>query len=452
MKKMHSLLALLLAVLLPVSAMASTVTQVISLPPDGTYDMLTGGVLTGTDYPETWIVDDTGAPISDRYPDVSAAELNLATFSVSEDFNATGLMDTATGRHIVPPTYGTVEILSQDWYAGMVFSVTEGDDYDYFDFRGNHFVCVQVDLFYGEQLVASLTAEECGYINAYGDYVVSYTGDNVIWVNKSGEKFYPGSDRDFSYEFDDDFRTGIVTHNPTGQQAFVPGCTLTPDEVSIPVMDADAGVIGLQGNVIIAADALPDGTFLSGYVDGWMKLSHYDDATQTWSYSAASLDGSVMLPFELAELPYMSIENPWFAEGVLPAITADGMMNVYDSTGALLSSSPLPEGVQSTRIKGFSDCSPFMVINEGELIVISATAGLLDVSAYEEVYYTSYNGHLLLPVKQNGLWGCIDLNGDLVVPCVFRYEPRISADSTRVLGRIPSEEGGDVYTLYIIAH
>lgn len=159
-----------------------------------------------------------------------------------------------------------------------------------------------------------------------------------------------------------------------------------------------------------------------------------------------------MLPFELAELPTLSIDPPWFSKGVLPAITVDGKMNIYDPTGALLSSTQLPEGIQNTRIKGFYNCSPFMVINESELIVISATAGQLDVSAYEEVYYSSINGHLLLPVKQNGLWGCIDLNGDLVVPCVFRYEPTISADSTRVLGRIPNANGADSYALYIIGY
>lgn len=452
MKKLLPLLALVLAVMLPVSALASTVTQVYTLPVDGDFAMLDGGMLTNADYRTStvWLVDETGAPISEAFADITRVDGHLALFSVSEEFNTTGLMDSATGRQIVPPTYGTVEILSDNWYAGVTFAISEDDDYDYFDFRGNHFDCVQVDLFYKEQPVATLTAAECGRINAYGDYVVSYTGENVIWVNKAGEKSFPGADRDFSYEFDTDFHTGVITHNPTAQQAFVADCTLTADEVRIPVQDTKDGIIDLQGNVIIAQETLPEGAYLSTYADGWMLLACHDKETNAWRYTAANRDASVMLPFELAELPTLSLDHPWFIEGVLPAITADGKMNVYDATGALLSSTQLPEGVQSNQIKGFYYCSTFMVIDGDAPFVISATAGQLDVSAYEDVYYSSYNGHKLLPVKQNGLWGCIDLSGELVIPCVFRYEPAISTDSTRVLGRVINEEGYTVYTLYVI--
>ena len=80
--------------------------------------------------------------------------------------------------------------------------------------------------------------------------------------------------------------------------------------------------------------------------------------------------------------------------------------------------------------------------------MLSATAGVLDVSANEEVRQDWDGGYGLLCVQQNGKWGCIDMTGALVVPCEFEYAPDTSRDNTRLLGVYRNEELGYIHRLY----
>ena len=54
-------------------------------------------------------------------------------------------------------------------------------------------------------------------------------------------------------------------------------------------------------------------------------------------------------------------------------------------------------------------------------------------------------GQELLAVKQDGLWGCIGMDGEVVVPFVMKYAPEISFDGRYVVGS--TAEGYQLFTI-----
>lgn len=451
MKRFHALLALLLALLLPASALAATLTETITLP-DGNYQMLYGGVLVRDEGSEYWLVDPTGAAISPRYIDVdNASGSHLSTFTVSAEMNTTGLLDNSTGEVIIPASYGAVEILSEDWIAGVVLTPSDASDAPYWGLFGGKFDYVQTDLYYRGELLATIPAEECGSMAAYGDFVRFTTDTNVWWMSAAGEKVVYERNLDYTSEYNQDFWEDTITHNGTGQLAFTASCTLTADQVLQPLTLSGKDVIDLQGNVVIPADAFPSGASVSAMAGGWIKLGSYNSDTSVSSYGVMDSTGKVVVPVTECQFPNLNENSIWFSTGYLPCLTADGQLIIYNTAGEITASATLPAGTTINQIQGFYDCSPLLVIKGDAPIVISATAGQLDVSAYEDVHFSSYNGYQLLPVKQNGLWGCIDMNGELVVPCMYKYQPSVSSDGTRVLGVTYNAATGYSDVLCIIA-
>lgn len=448
MKKLTMLLALLAALVLPATALAATVT-------DLTFDvdcLLGGGLIVAEDYPEYWLVDDTGAPLSARYADVEEeSDWNLATVMLpGDEINATGLIDTSTGAQVLPTSYGAVEMLSDRWIVGVVLVLSENPDAPYYDWSGNHYDILSADVYYNGTLLTTLTAEECGDFEAYGDFVSIITDVNILWLSAAGEKRVCELSSDYRNEFEEDYWTETIVHNGSGQQAFVPSCTLTPDQVTTPYAMRDAGVVDLQGNVVIPADAIPENAIIDGIHGGYVSIYVYDHEANRANYGLMKLDGTVLIPFMAARLP----DENWFTYGVLPVLTLDGQLCFYDESGAVITSMPMPEGADVYDVDGLNEGWPMLLVDaSGAYSVLSATAGVVDVSAYEEVQQDWDGGCGLLCVKQNGKWGCIDMSGSLVVPCELEYAPDTSRDNTRVLGLYqPEEQGyGYVYRLYELA-
>lgn len=443
MKKWTMLLALLVALVVPFNALAATVTDLMF----EVDCLLGGGLIVAEDYPEYWLADDTGAALSPRYVDVSEeSDRTLAEVMVQgEGINVTGLIDTCTGAEVLPACYGTVELLNDRWIVGVVLVLSEDPDAPYYDWSGNHYDLQSADVYYGGVLLVTLPAEECGDFYADGDFLRVEREDCVIWLNAAGEKRVYEYDYDYTYEYSEDIWEETFIHNGSGQQAFVPACTLTADQVEEPYTMSDAGVIDLQGNVVIPVDAIPEDAYIDEIHGGYVSLYVYDHEANKPNYGLMRMDGTLLIPFTVERLP----DENWFTYGVMPVLTLDGQLCFYDETGALVASMPMPEGADVYDVDGLDEGWPMLLVDaDGAYSVLSATAGVLDVSAYEEVKQDWDGGYGLLCVRQNGKWGCIDMTGALVVPCELEYAPDTSRDNTRVLGVYRHEELGYIHRLY----
>lgn len=442
---MKKLLAMLLVLLLPLTAMAVTVTQL----PEEAFTLMGGGLVMGMDYEEDlyWLMNAAGEAVSDRYVDISNSyEWPLAEVEISEELNAKGLINSATGEVVVPAKYGDVEILSDRWCVCAVLMPTDDADAPYYDWSGNHYAIATTDVYYCGTQVAALTADESGDYEAYGAYLSVMNDHHVIWLDAAGARRVYERSYDASDEFAEDYDAEVITHNGSGQQAFTAGCTLTADDVSQPYHMTDAGLIDLQGNVLIAADALPGDAYLRDFCGEYVSMNCYIREVSEFYYGVMRLDGTVVVPFTASAVPVDNL----FAYGVLPVIMPDGQLCYYDETGAVVASMPMPEGATKYDVDGFTHSSPVLLVKVDDVCtVLSAAAGVLDVSAYDEVRLLGTAG--AMAVKQGDKWGVLDAAGTQVIPCELDGVPDISLDNTLVLGEVYDREAGCLVYLYNLA-
>ena len=94
--------------------------------------------------------------------------------------------------------------------------------------------------------------------------------------------------------------------------------------------------------------------------------------------------------------------------------------------------------------KGLTNNAPMIYAEmNGKISVFTATRGELPTQ-YEEAA-RGQAGQELLAVKQDGLWGCIGMDGEVVVPFVMKYAPEISFDGRYVVGS--TAEGYQLFTI-----
>lgn len=175
------------------------------------------------------------------------------------------IMTPETGLTLISPVYDEINVHNADWAYGMTFrDAAEGEESDYWSLNGKEYVVSATDLYYQGTKVAELDEQACcgSYRDEFcGDYCCIFTRDGVgVWYNKNGEKTGFTSD----YYSVDEYNEKLI-HQATGEKAFVPGCTLTADEVAeayvyIDNFSEDSGfhngdVLDLQGNVLFTLDS-----------------------------------------------------------------------------------------------------------------------------------------------------------------------------------------------------
>lgn len=455
MKKiLSSILVLALACLLPLTALGATVVETVELPKDLNAYLWEYGELTvqvaHEGYWKKQIVNAAGEALTPPYYSISGKEHDRALFIAGLEQNNSGLLNNRTGEIILPAEYTSIDVLSEKWVVGVRLkpgTVPESDGWTTWYSYGTGDI-IDVDVYYGAQKVATLTADEWGYFNVFGEYLMIRNNTNAISLNPRGEKITMYQGR-FTYEFEEDYRTKVVTHNPTGQEAFVPGCTLTVDEVDRAYWMKDEGIVDLQGNVILAREDFPyEDLYLRDSHGDYLLISHEDEETSNDLYGVLDKTGKLIIPCELIDWPNLSAEEPWFTNGVLAAITSENKLNFYDAAGTVLSSVELGENKVYSRDLG----KEIIMINcaDGTTLYASAAKGLLDISAYEDT--DGYYSENLLNVKQNGFWGVMDQNGEVIIPCIHAYTLRITKDGTMALGYYYTESNEEVNILYTIEH
>ena len=195
------------------------------------------------------VVDADLNPLSEQYDDI---DITYGQYEVKDANGAHGLLD-GQGKVLIAPAYDDIKYISDRWAIGIMLKEATAENYDYETWLSDakkFYLIDTVDVFYRGEKKATFSRLEWNSGYAYGDYLIV----------QDREKKYSAYNKDFvkspvipdySSEYDDDYRSGKITHIGSGQQAFCPECTLTPDEVQQYLwVNRNDELIDLQGNVL----------------------------------------------------------------------------------------------------------------------------------------------------------------------------------------------------------
>ena len=207
------------------------------------------------------VVDADLTPLSDEYSQIYSRN---GQFIIEED-NREGLLD-SDGKLLIPPTYADIIVISDRWAAGVQLEESTAENYDYkswFSDVQKFYLISSVDVYYRGEKRATLSRMDWDNASAYGDYLIITSRDKQNSAyNKDFEKS-PVTPESSYREYEEDWKTGKFTHAGSGQEAFVPECTLTPEEVSQTVaVNNRKKLVDLQGNVLADLSDYPNMTSL----------------------------------------------------------------------------------------------------------------------------------------------------------------------------------------------
>lgn len=351
-----------------------------------------------------------GTALSESYADISAQEKGLYYEVANENgVNQTGLMD-AAGTLLIPMTYSDFTYVGNGWVVAVTLEETTDEKSDYRAmFGGGHYNVVRGDIYYGAQKMAEMNREETtgASMEVYGAYLfVRLDKSSGFYLKTDGTRTEFTGDSFSRGEYEEIYKQGVY-HHPTAQFAFVPECTLTADEVSRSVWyDAKTGnFLDLQGNVL--REAVQDGKPL------YDSVRYYGG-----DYAGLLFEGGYQAALEGGKLRFL---------------TPDGQV-----------SASVDYELKENDWKGLTNNAPMIYAEmNGKISVFTATRGELPTQ-YEEAA-RGQAGQELLAVKQDGLWGCIGMDGEVVVPFVMKYAPEISFDGRYVVGS--TAEGYQLFTI-----
>lgn len=313
-----------------------------------------------TDSRKYQVVDSDLNPLSEEYDSLSTS---YGLYTVRQDDGSRGLLD-GQGKVLIAPQYDDVNVISDKWATGIRLVEATAENYDYKSW-GNEtkfYLIDTVDLYYLGTKLHTFTRMEFDNAYAFGDYIViqdrekkctAYSKDFVL------SSYVPES----AYsEYDENWNTGRVTHIGSGQEAFVAGCALTPEEVQKSVWIKKNSLVDLQGNVLADlteyyTKSIDSSTNLIKVQDNYKKRGILDST------------GKVLIPCKYDELGYdldLALATGW-------------LYAVKDGKGGFVS---LVNGAE----KGFDflesagkQRSAFIVVEDPRegTILISAAAGEL---------------------------------------------------------------------------
>lgn len=445
MKKFSALvLALVLLCVVPLSAMADGTLQsstvlarsITLCKPCNTY------VLYENRQYSLW--DASGNQLAGPYADMSIKSSGRFVEVISND-GFCGLLDAATGSVVIPASYGDTYIVNEDWTMGIALVPVNGDESDYKSWDGtSRWNIDYVDVYYCGSKVTTLTRSEYRgkSISAHGAFLgIRLENTTAVWIDAAGNRTNVTDDYVSTSEFSDEYRKG-VRHNPTQQYAFTSTCTLTADQVERSIWyTSDGNFVDLQGNVISQGPSAYKEYDSVNYSGG-----DYMCIRANSKYGIVNTKGEEVIPAIYGAIGGSSDTQTYFASGYQAMLDEKGRLVYLDPNGNVNAS--VDYTLSDSDYKGFYYNSPIIIVkNMGSYLVITATRGVLDTT-YEDAVQSYSATQRLITVKKNGLWGCIDMNGDTVIPFVHKNSLEISSDGTLVTGRT---DDGD-YMLYTVSY
>ena len=358
-----------------------------------------------------------------------AGDSNFYYVSQEDTLNGFALMD-QDGNLLTEFKYGALSSLSDDWKIGYVGVVSEDPEPDFYSNSSEPCKISEADVYYRGELVGTLTRNEIAntYSNrAFGAYLItsgptegeffcfdkdlnlintlhSYAYDGGVW---SGEEYYT-----------EDYVNYI---HVSGVPAFTPECPLMAEDVEMPyhVGQDEKSIVDLQGNTVAE---LPFSIYnlQKGLNDTYLFNGgeNYDEGV---------LDGNFQV---LAEPEYSSIGDWWSGYSLVNGyvrLEKNNQFAYLREDGEL--TVPFQYSSNNTVFKG----SLFSIITDldGSYRMVSATKGLLDVKfADAQVYSCDYTSPVLIVGNEEGFWGLVDYNGNMIIPFEYPDSYNLSIDTS----------------------
>ena len=425
MKKIIRILALCMALLLPLCASAATVTN---------SHEATGVVYMGA-YSKTYVVQldngyqiyaADGTPIGPVWPQMGPLQNgNYYKVLNGDIINVV----TAQGEMVMTENYFGYASPGSGWILGILMEDTTDENADYTANSGAKMNMLRADIVIDNKLVGSIPrgpympTAKTGVI---GDYLYALHEDGrCVFFDKNLQVTADITLAEKPTEFM--LVDGKYVYTPTQQPAFCAECTLTPDQVTQSVIVDGCNIIGLQGQVIatLPADGHISAVAHNGYVSQYF-ISGNNAYKSLWN-----AEGKLLIPsaYDLATEGYTN--SNFYLSGYQMTLSAEGDLYCYDKTGAV-TAELLGLGLKYTTCMGYMEGSPILGIKSAAgYTLFSATEGLLD-GVYEDIE-PSRTGAPVAVVCQNGLYGAVALDGTVVVPFEFD-DIAVSFDGMLLIG------------------
>ena len=433
LKRMFPTLLLMLAALvLPLSALAEA-----ELTGQRTIEGLTGlhlvnGTyvlrLSGAEENMFAVFSGSGERLSAAYRQIDIRQ-DMPYYMVTGDpgdMNGRGLVD-GSGREVLPPIYGRIDVINDRWIIGCRVQ--------------NWSEVVSADVYLDGERIGTLGPEDytvSSYASAHGAYLGVGGGQSIFYLNSRFERVPGTTDYLVGEEYLSVWGEGVY-HPGSGQKAFDPSCSLSPDEVERSLWYDDSGsFIGLQGQVIVSAPASG-----KAYDNVEYRGGDYLMTRSNQGMGVVDMQGSEVLPARFQALGGST--QSYFAMGY-QAVLQDGKLSWVDREGRTTAS--VGYSMNEGDYQGFSVNGLFVTARAlGETLVFTATAGELP-QRYEDAVTVSSPRQRILCVKQGGLWGAIDMEGSTVIPFAHQNPLQISYDGTVAIG----QNGRNEQVVYTVSY
>ena len=379
------------------------------------------------------VVDADLKPLSAEYSQITSRD---GQFIIQEE-TGEGLVD-CDGKLLIPPVYEDINVISDRWAVGIQLEESTAENYDYkswFSDVQKFYLISSVDVFYRGEKRATLSRMDWDNANAYGDYLIITNREKKYTAyNKDFEKS-PYTPESGYREYEEDWHSGKFTHVGSGQEAFVAGCTLTPEEVNLSVqVNNRKKLVDLQGNVLADLSDYPNMTSID-QSSGMVRVK--DNSGKMGLFDA---DGRLAIPCEYESFDY----DFAFARrlGYIYAVKngKGGFVNLKNGKEA---------GFEFLESAG-KNRSGFIIVEDPRegTILISAEAGELP-GRYKEADVPYYSAGMFATVTElDGRIHVIDGSGNEVLPdqpeIQNAYNVSYSRDGSLILVR----DANRIYHIY----
>ena len=389
------------------------------------------------------LLNTQGETISKPYASISSRGYGF--FEVEEKNGTlvenTGIIN-ALGEEVIPPIYGDTVVISGHWLLGIRVVPCEEIEKDYTVYSNSEKLFYKidtVDFYFDGSLVGTLPRE------SYNTYGATAYGKYIRVEDRLGKRhFYnsafepsPVEPDQYLSEYESDYFNGKnnYIHNGSGQEAFVPTCTLTADEVANPYLYSKGVMYDLQGNVLFTADPVFDNIY-TPFKNGYARAYVYDSYSK---YGLVDSEGHVIIPPEYNSIGY-SEANP-MEYGCISA-EKDGMFGFIGLDG-----NPTSEFTYSTKaVRNRYNFAEVTHI-DGTVSVISGLVGELPEHYSEITVPTaeSMGARVFIGKNADKQTTLVDLYGRTLLPYSDEYVIKdVSLDGTVAL--VQGKEGYRIYT------
>lgn len=382
--------------------------------------------LSGAEEQQYAVFGRNGERLSDAYDQIEVRQDHrYYIVSRGNDMNARGLVD-GSGQEVIPPLYGRIDVVGDRWILACVLESWDR--------------IALTDVFFNGVKIGTLSAEDytmSSYASAHGAYLGLSGGQAGFYVNSRFERVDGTADYFVTDEYFYNWEDGRVYHPASGQQAFVPGCTLSEADVEQAVWYNDDGdFVNLQGQVVYG------GPFVGReYVSVEYEGGAYLRVRDINGINIADRQGVELFPVMFHALG--GDTRSYFATEYQAALH-DGRLFWIDRGGNVMAAASF--SLNEGDYQGFSVNGLFAVVRaQGEAVIITATAGELP-QRYEDATPPTSPRQRILSVKQGGRWGAIDTDGRTVIPFEHEGPLQISDDGTLAVGQT-AQQGQVIYTV-----